>query len=259
MNKPLGPRIGTLDIETAPIQSYHWGLFDQNIGLEQIHGDWSILAFCGKWLDDKKVVYQDTGGRGVKKVRDDAPLLKSIWEFLDKADIVVGQNVRRFDLKKINSRLIQAGYGPYSPVRVIDTLEVAKRTFAFTSNKLAWTSLQLTDEPKSTHKKFPGFELWSECLKDNAEAWAEMRRYNIRDVTATEKLYLKLRPWIVNHPNLGVYIGDHDHHVCPSCGSVNTQRRGRATTQAFQYWRWQCQDCGSWSKERLRIKGSGSK
>lgn len=248
------PRIVVLDLETSPIESWTWGIWEVNVGLDMVKTDWSILAFCAKELGKKAYEYLDTSGRGAAKIRDDSSLLKRLWHVLDEADIIIGQNVRRFDIKKVNSRLIQAGYCPYSPVRVIDTLEVAKRQFGFTSNKLAWTSKYLTDEPKSEHRAFPGFSLWKECLADNAKAWAEMKKYNIRDVTATEKLYLKMRPWIANHPNLGVYSGNNGHHKCPSCGSENVQRRGKATTQAFQYWRYQCTDCGSWSKGKERIK-----
>lgn len=48
---------------------------------------------------------------------------------------------------------------------------------------------------KLKHKKFPGHELWKECLKGNKEAWNEMRKYNIHDVLATEELYNVLKQW----------------------------------------------------------------
>lgn len=245
-------RILTTDIETAPIESYHWGLWDQQIGLEQIKVEWSILAFCAKWLGKKPLIYHDVSTQ--KNLRDDTKILKILWKLLDEADIVIGQNVRRFDLKKINTRMIMAGMPPYSPIRVIDTLEVAKRQFEFTSNKLAWTSQHLTDVPKSKHKRFPGFELWAECLKGNPLAWADMRKYNIRDVVATEKYYYRLRPWIDNHPNLSVYRSTlaRDKHVCPSCDSVSTQKRGIQVTQAYQYDRYHCTNCGRWSRARKR-------
>src|SRR5579885_983063 len=185
MNKK--PRILTLDIETAPLKSYHWGLWDQNIGIEQIDVDWSILAYGAKWLDKPKFIYRDTGGRGESKTRDDAALLDEIALLLDEADLVVAQNGKKFDIKKINTRLIQANIPPYSPIRVIDTQEVAKKHFGFPSNKLAYTSKILTDTPKDDHRKFPGFELWRECLADNPKAWKEMKKYNKRDVIATEK------------------------------------------------------------------------
>jgi len=237
----------TLDIETSPLESYTWGLWDQNVGLEQIKTEWSILSYSAKWLDSKKVIYQDTGGRGPKRVRDDKCLMLPLWKLLDTADIVVAQNGQRFDLKKINARMIQHGLGPYSPVKVVDTLLAAKKHFGFTSNKLGWMSKYLTETPKDEHKKFPGFELWTECLKDNPAAWAEMRKYNVRDVIATEELYIKLRPWISSHPNVGAFHEDSETR-CPKCGSTHVQSRGKAVLQQGVYKRFQCQDCGGWSR-----------
>lgn len=226
------------------MQSLHWGIWEENISLKQISVDWSILAFAAKWLDSPKIEYHDTSGRGVRRVRDDRQILKQIWGILDQADIVVGQNVRAFDIRKINARLLTHGFPPYSPVRVVDTMLAAKRHFAFTSNRLEWLS-RLTDTRKSEHKKFPGFELWSECLADNREAWAEMRKYNIADVVATEELYLKLRPWIDGHPNVATGRG------CPKCGSLRLRSHGWRHTQAGgRYRRFRCLACLGLSHER---------
>lgn len=242
-------RIVTLDIETAPLQSYHWGLFDQNIGLDQICVEGSILSYSAKWLGRKPVEFRHTGGRGVDKVRDDKPLLRELWSVLDAADIVVAQNGREFDLKWINARMVTHGIAPYSPVRVIDTLLEAKRHFRFTSNKLAWTSKYLAVTTKSEHKRFPGFELWAECLKDNPRAWVEMGKYNAQDVIATEQLYLRLRPWITGHPNLVTYLPDGEPR-CPRCTSSHLVSNGLRTNQYGRYRRYQCQACGGWAHSR---------
>lgn len=245
------PKILTLDIETAPLEAYIWRLFDENVGLDQLKTEWTVLSYCAKWLGSKEIIYADAGGRGVGKVRDDYALLKGIRELLDEAEIVVAQNGNSFDLKKINARLAMHGFGPYSPVRKIDTYRAAKTYFGFTSNKLQWLAKHLTNAPKSEHKRFPGFELWAEVLKDNPKAWAEMKRYNIRDVRATEKLYLKLRPWIANHPNMGMYI-DSAKPVCPKCAGTRFMRNGaRATLQQGIYERLQCLTCGGWSRGKI--------
>ncbi len=159
--KSDGPRCLVIDIETAPLSSYHWGLFDQNISHDQIQLDWSVLSFSCKWLGEKPVYYFDTGGRGKDKVRDDSELLKKLWGFLDEASLIIGQNVAAFDLKKINARMLEARMAPYSPVRIVDTLLEAKKIGAFTSNKLAFLSSRLTVKKKSEHKRFPGFSLWA--------------------------------------------------------------------------------------------------
>jgi hypothetical protein len=243
------PRIITLDIESSPIEAYVWGLFDQNIPVDFIKTDWTIFSYAAKVLGRKKVTYADTGGRGKKRVRDDRLLMKGLWNLLNDADVVVGQNARRFDVRKINARFMFHGYGPPSPYRVVDTMIAAKKYGAFTSQKLAWTSIYLTDTSKDPHRRFPGFELWRECLQDNAAAWREMRRYNVRDVIATEKVYLKLRPWIDNHPNVGAYDPS-EKPLCPKCGSDHLIRQGsRVTTlQQGRYPRYQCQNCGGWSR-----------
>lgn len=247
--KASSPKVVTLDIETAPLQSYHWGLWDQNIGLEQIGTEWTILSFSAKWLGRAEVIYHDTGGRGKDKVRDDYPLLAKLWNILDGADIVVTQNGKSFDLKKINARLVMMGFKPYSPIKVVDTKEAASKHFGFTSNKLQWLSEKLTDAKKDDHKKFPGFELWAECLKDNPEAWAEMRKYNIQDTISTEKLYLKLRPWIAGHPNVATYTSG-EQIACPKCGSANIIKSGLMFTQTGEYDRYHCKDCGGWARSR---------
>lgn len=248
----MTPRIVTLDIETAPLSSYHWGLWDQNIGLEMVQEDWTILSVSWKELGKPKVHFLSTGGRGSKRVRDDLPLLRQLWAVLDEADIVVTQNGKAFDLKKINARLIVHGFKPYSPIKVVDTKIVASKHFAFTSNKLAFLSDKLTQTKKSEHKEFPGFELWAECLKDNRRAWAEMEKYNKIDVQSTEELYLKLRPWIEGHPNIAAYA-EADIPQCPKCGSGEIQMRGKAFTQSGEYHRFACKSCGGWSRSRYTL------
>jgi hypothetical protein len=242
-------KIVTLDIETSPILAYVWSLWKQTVSVNQIHTDWSILSFSYKWLHEKRVVHHNTGGRGVSKVRDDKALMKLLWAVLDEANIVVAQNGVAFDVKKINARFIEYDMPPPSPYKVVDTKLEAQRIARFTSNRLAWLSEILTDTPKSDHKKFPGFELWTECLADNPAAWAEMRKYNDIDIRATEKVYLKLRPYIVGHPNVAAYDDD-DTRRCPKCGSPTLQSRGIALTQSGQYKRYQCGSCGGWSRGR---------
>src|SRR5450631_2162718 len=92
-----------IDIETAPIESYTWGLWDQNVGVDQIKTEWSVLSYAAKWLDKPAVMYSDTGGHGRTRVRSDRKLLGEIWTLLNAADLVVAQNGTSFDIKKINA------------------------------------------------------------------------------------------------------------------------------------------------------------
>lgn len=247
-------KILVLDIETAPIEAYIWRLFDENIGIDQLKTEWTVLSYCAKWLGKSQLIYEDAGGRGAAKVRDDKHLMKAIWGLLNEAELVIAQNGNSFDIKKINARLAMLGFGPYSPIRTIDTYRAAKQYFGFTSNKLQWLSEHLTDTPKDEHKKFPGFKLWAEVMKDNAAAWAEMRKYNQRDVVATEKVYMKLRPWIATHPNMGMYDDD-DLPTCPKCGGKDMHKEGIRVTQQGRYQRYKCGDCGGWARGKKMLVG----
>lgn len=246
-----GPKIVTLDIETSPIVAYVWGLFKVNIGLNQIVEEWSILSYCIKELGKKKVTYHDTSNE--RNPRDDLALMSQLHADLSDVDIVIAQNGKAFDLKKINARFIAHGFQPLPPIKVIDTMLVAKDVAKFTSNRLEWLSKHLTDTPKYAHSEFPGMELWTECLKGNPKAWAVMKKYNCIDVPATEELYLKLRPYMQGHPNVAAYYDD-EALRCPRCGGTHLGAQEKpAFTQTGQYIRYQCGDCGGFARSRYTL------
>lgn len=248
-----GPKILIIDIETAPILAYVWGIFDQNVALNQIKSDWHILSFAAKWLDDSpsKIYYADQ--RNTKDIENDKKLLEKIWILLNEADIVIGQNVKQFDKKKINARFLLHGMKPPSSYRLIDTLSIARKNFALTSNKLEFMSGNLNKKYKKLlHKKFPGFSLWSECLKGNIDAWNEMEKYNKYDILSTEELYKILAPWD-NSINFDVYH-EQLNHKC-SCGSQDLKLNGYAYTSVGKFQRYVCKVCGRESRGRENLLG----
>lgn len=236
-----------LDIETAPILANVWRTWKENVGLDQIRADWYILSFSAKWLDNKKVFYYDQSR--APNIEDDTFLMGKLHKLLDEADFVVAHNGRRFDLKKINARFIIKGFPPPSPYRIIDTLDIAKGSFAFTSNRLAYLTDTLCTTKKLSHAKYPGFSLWKACLAGDKEAWKEMRAYNVQDVLSLEELYLKLRAWDPAHPNVGA-LDDPEVPTCPKCGGQHLTQRGFRYTQVGKYARFQCNDCFGWSRGR---------
>jgi hypothetical protein len=241
MKKQNGPKVLLLDIETAPIIAHVWGLWDQTVGLNQIKSDWHLLSWSAKWLDSKEVMYQDQ--RNVKNIEDDSKILKGIWKLLDEADIIITQNGRSFDQKKLNARFILNDMPPPSSFKHIDTKQIASRIFGFTSNRLEYLTKKLcTKFTKLKSKKFQGFDLWKACLSGNLEAWDEMEKYNKYDVLSLEELYKKLIPWD-SSINFSLYY-DHTDHVC-TCGSTKVVSNGYAYTSAGKYKRYRCGNCGS--------------
>jgi hypothetical protein len=231
------PKILLFDIETAPILAYTWDIWDQNIALNQIKQDWFVLSWSAKWLDEKKVMYMDQ--RNAKDVSNDKALLEGIWKLLDEADIVVTQNGKAFDQKKLYARFILNGMTPPSSFLHHDTKKMASKHFAFTSNKLEY----LTDKLNTKYKKIKnsGFTLWTRCLNGDLDAWKEMEKYNKYDVLALEELYLKLRAW---EPTVN-YSAFHDSEDFKCvCGCSKLRSKGYAYTSSGKFKRHVCTACG---------------
>lgn len=248
-----GPKVLLFDIETAPIIAHVWSIWNTDVGLNQIQMDWHCLSWSAKWLGDSpnKVMYMDQ--RNAPKVEDDSDLLKEIWKLLDQADIVIGQNGKNFDHKKLNARFIINGFQPPSTYKIIDTKIIASQHFGFTSNRLEYLTDKLNVQyKKSKHKKFPGHELWTECLKGNVEAWNDMEHYNKLDVLALEELYNKLAPW-AGGINFNIYNNDcEEGHVC-KCGSKEFSKNGFYYTATGKYQKHKCKKCGAETRDRENL------
>jgi DNA polymerase elongation subunit (family B) len=177
-------------------------------------------------------------------------MLRSIYYLLDEADAVVHYNGTKFDIPTLNQEFISVGLTPPSSYKQIDLLRTTRGQFRFPSNKLDYVSRVLGLGQKLEHK---GHDLWIGCMEGNQECWATMEKYNIQDVVLLEKLYNKLRPWIKNHPNVGLYA-EVETAMCPVCGGSHLTKRGKAHTALGTYTRFRCNDCGKWSRSRKSEK-----
>lgn len=243
------PKILLFDIETKPLIVYSWNVHDTYISPDDIIEDWSILAWSAKWLGEDEIFYEDLSH--VKDKTKDKQLIKHLWELLDEAQVVVGQNSKKFDEKKVNARFIEHGYKPPSSYKSIDTRQIAKKKFGFTSNALKQLTEKLNEKHrKKDHSEFPGNTLWRECLKDNPRAWAVMKDYNVADVLALEELFNKLHPWD-NSLNPSVYL-DNEEQVC-QCGNDHFQRNGYHYTNTSKFQRFKCSECGAETRSRVNL------
>lgn len=227
------PKILLLDIETAPGIAYVWSLHDEHIPLERLIEPSRILCWAAKWAGADEVFYADERG-GRKK------MLRTIHKLMSDSDAHVTYNGERFDLPKLNGEFIDIGLPPLPPVASIDLFKTT-RNFGYISSKLAHVGPRLQIGSKVSHE---GFALWRACMNGDKEAWDRMRAYNERDVTLLEELYEVVKPYIKNHPFMG--IGRGEVFECPTCTSTRYQKRGQRRTRSFLIERLQCLDCGSW-------------
>lgn len=238
--QPGRPKIKTLclDIETSPNLAYVWGLFNQNISLNQLVDSTEVICFAAKWLDKRGITFRSH--------RDD-DMIETVHDLLSEADVVMHYNGRKFDIPHLNREFVLAGLTPPAPYEQIDLWEVVKRRFRFPSTKLEYVSKKLGLAGKVQHE---GFELWVKCMAGDPAAWKRMEKYNKQDVVLLEDLYHILQPWIPNHPTRTLYDGGSQ---CPTCESGNITKQGYARTKVSTYQRWKCENCGSWFRSGHRV------
>lgn len=236
------PKILLFDIENAPNRGWTWGKWKQNV--IDFDKEFYILCFAYRWLGKGKTIVKALPDfHGYRKDKEnDYKLVKCMWELFNEADIVVAHNGDRFDIKKMNTRFIINGLSPPKPYKSIDTLSIARRFFAFNSNRLDDLGKHLGVGRKIKHIGFP---LWKGCMDGDRDSWKQMKRYNKQDVLLLEKVYLKLRSWYPQHPNYNIF---NERDGCPTCGSHTVHKRGWGITRTGKYRRYHCQSCGSWPR-----------
>lgn len=230
-----------LDVELAPNLATVWGIWNQNIAINQLLETSRVLCFAAQWKGDKEVLFYSEYKEGRKE------MLNTLLQLLDKADAVVHYNGKKFDIPVINREFLLEKMLPPSPSHQIDLLEVVKKRFRFVSNKLDHVAKELGIGGKVKHT---GHQLWLDCMSNKESAWKLMEKYNKQDVKLLVKLYTYLLPWIKNHPNLALYT-DVNSPVCTNCGSNYLIKRGMQHTRTQSYQRYLCKKCGTWNRGRF--------
>lgn len=228
----VNPKILAIDIETRPTTAYVWRAYDENVGYEQVIEPGGMICFAAKFVGDDEIHFYSNW------THSHGEMVRAAHALLSESDAVLTFNGDKFDLPKLRGEFILEGLPPCPPIPSIDALKTVKK-FGFFMNRLAFIGPLLKVGDKIKHE---GFELWSKVLAGDERARNKMMKYNIQDTVLLEKLYVKIRPFILNHPNLAGQAGG----ACGACGSTHIQSRGVRRTKYFEVQRRQCQGCGSW-------------
>ena len=150
-------KILLLDIETSPNTAHVWGLWQQNVGINQLLESSYVMCWAAKWYGEKTVHF----GKDLKK----------IYNMINEADVVIHYNGKKFDMPTLNKEFLLNGWTPPAPYKQIDLLRVVRSQFRFPSNKLDYVAQRLGLGKKVAHE---GHELWIKCMAGDAAAWNKM-------------------------------------------------------------------------------------
>lgn len=235
-----GHNIVTLDIERIP-GSFTADFWDLNaFKNRRIHPDmveaWPrTICAAWRWYGDKRVDFAAEWEKGGNEAMHVA-----IWEVFDRADIVVGHNVRRFDSRHLQTGWLELGLPMPSPFKTVDTLTEARRHFAMESNTLDAICKRLSIPHKTDKYEV---DVAKAAVAGDVKAQKKLKAYNCGDIVASEALYDRLRGRIPNHPH--VPTGNAlDVVTCNQCNSRNLDRNGIKLAQQITYLLYRCSDCG---------------
>jgi len=250
---PRKPKILIFDLETSALTIRAYGTYQTNAIdiVRQSH------IYCGsyKWLGEKTIhciAQSDFPARFKNDPYDDYDVVKGFHDLVMQADIVLGYNVNGFDDKVLNTRFLFHGLEVPPPHKSIDPLTTARRKLKLPNNKLQTVAQYFSLGSKS---EFTHSDLWKGCEAGDKKSWQLMKKYCDQDVQLVEDVYIKLRPLMTTHPNLANITQRID--ACPQCLGTNLNSNGYRTTQTMSYRRLQCQDCGTWIRERLQDRDMG--
>lgn len=242
------PRILFWDLESSLIEGYFFGIWKQNIPMTSIKKHAHLLS--NSWaFDDGEV-------QGVRLTPDDVRTGNDLHVVIDtiqaieKADLIVTFNGKKFDVKMLNTRALFWGLPPIKYPKHIDLMQDSKRVFKFPSNSMQNISMYLGLGGKI---QTGGIGLWQRCA--NHEDWSDcddaleaMLKYGKGDIVATRDLYKRIKGWSKNTPNVGIIskgingldVKNNSELLCVHCGSNDVtmmNQKGYTSVSAFDLYR----------------------
>jgi hypothetical protein len=224
------------DIETAPYVGTYWSLYNKGLPHTSILSDSYLICAAWKFEGDKSV-----SAFSISEPGNDYELVARLHDVVGSADILVHHNGRKFDLKRLNAKVVEYGLPPLPKIADVDTLRSIKKIVNLPSYRLDYISKLVTGKGKlpTSH------DWWDNVVMGNLSDVPKMVAYNKIDVVRLEEVYQHFRPYMTDHPHVGAVTGNGRNESCPNCGSTNMIKRGvRHTAAGIKKQALQCNNCG---------------
>ncbi len=247
-------KIMYVDLETSFNLAAIWRPGKQHVAVEQIVQESKII--CAAWVWEHDPNTQNVIDWGLEE-QDDYRLCSVLQQEMSKADLVIGQNSDKFDIKFFRGRLWQHKLPNVECLTTLDTLKLSRAAFNLNSHKLDYLlkRIGLPGKIKMSLDDWVGV-----VLKKDRDSLTKMSIYNVDDVVNTRLLLHDMLPYVDTGRVLGSLIhgpkmykpGTHtvDPVLCPNCGpDSETMKNGyRTTATGSRYQRRQCLTCHKYFK-----------
>lgn len=252
--KVTGAKVLFLDLEVSASVVAAFSMFKHFSTPDHIIQFPYVLTYAANWLHKPMDEIESYGLSDFELFkedhRNDKALIEKLWVLFDEADIVVIQN-EGFDRGWATQRFAYHGLPEPSPYRVLCTLKGLKKAMSLPSNSLGYSTKYFSlGHNKLQHE---GIGLWIRCMDGDVEAFEKMLEYNRGDIPTLRELYLKVRAYIPNHPNVALYFAD-DVPRCGVCGSDSLEKLDKlAYTNLSSFEAYRCTCCGTVRRGGLSV------
>lgn len=239
----MKPKKLYFDIETSFCLAGVYKTGDQYVSEEQLLDHTRIICIGYMWEGDKKPTVLKWDNK-----KDDKKLLKTFAKLMDKADVVIGHNMKKFDFQVVLARIAYHKLPPIADTLVSDTYRMVKNSMKLPSYKLSYLVRYFKIGLKM---RTGGFGLWYDVVVSNDRKQLEyMAKYCAMDVKITKALYARILPYVKDPLNLSSYLGK---QCCPSCGGTVHKHGIALVSKLKKVQRFRCISCGKVSQSGINL------
>jgi hypothetical protein len=229
------------DLETSPSQFYGWGTGEQYVDVKTLVKGTETKVITAQYMNslEKKPKYLEWHW-SKEKGGDDRKVVEGIAEIVNKADIVIAQNGKSFDIRVLQERAKVLRCTPINVDFMIDTLTYSRSSFRSMSHRLDYRSKQYGLGGKHTMN----MQDWIDIVEGRTKPQTKMVPYGLKDVVDMDKMFWLDLPY-AQLPKSTVskilkLIGSHNKLSCPECAA---KRQSKFNCEKLNAKKFKCLNC----------------
>jgi hypothetical protein len=190
-----------IDLEVSKSRVFNYGLRVPSgyMNPDDLDKEYYVICWSASYVGQSKVWSDCVTTKDAKKWSD-KNILGRLRELMDAADIIAGHNVDGYDIRRANTRFLLNGIEPVTEKKTLDSLKIARKKFAFESNRLDYISQKLGLRPKDDIRNSD----WLKIVTTGDEATLrKVLRYNKGDVVSGKGVLSRLMKYSGKKENYG--------------------------------------------------------
>ncbi len=179
--------VRTIDLETSPSKFYGWMTGDQYVNYKNLVQKTETKIITAQWMDslsnDPKYIKWKFDKQSL--IGNDANVVQKIVEVINESDIIIGQNIRSFDIKVLQNRARQLRLPPVNIDFNFDTTTHSRASFRQMSHSLDYRSQQYGLGGKIKME----MDDWVDIVEGRTSPEVKMVPYGLKDIQDGDALF----------------------------------------------------------------------